>query len=107
MLLALAVRSAKALRDLRAQLQVKATLGVTALHREVVETDTGNVLREPQRPYMAHSGTENIALFPPWRTLIDVSRWSNDKEPAVRLVLSLTFGPQGLLFRYTVYHSAR
>ena len=41
---------------------------------------------------------------------LTLSRWDNDKEPAVRffwLVLSLTFGPQGPLFRYILYHSAR
>jgi hypothetical protein len=30
----------------------------------------------------------------------------NDREPAIRLILSLTFGPQGPLFRYDLYHSA-
>ena len=50
-----------------------------------------------------------LAVFLRWSRLADVSGLDNDKEPAVRffwLILSLTFGLRGPLFRYILYHSA-
>ena len=55
------------------------------------------------------ANNRTLAVIFRWSRLVAVSRSDNDKEPAVRffwLILSLTFGPQGPLFRYILYHSA-
>ena len=42
--------------------QIKAALGISALHREVVESQAGHSLRQPQSTYASYSTGENSAL---------------------------------------------
>ena len=41
---------------------VKTALGISALHREVVSSDAGHTLREPQSAYTAHFAAKNTGL---------------------------------------------